>query len=191
MLFILLAVPAIADQETLFGSDIESGGFGGPVVKFTQVNSEFAVMTGGRGGWIINHMVVLGGGGYGLASDVDASDKTRNFYNNDGLDIEFGYGGFEIEYINNSDRLIHYTLYTLIGAGGINLHDPDRDNFEHDGDAVFVLEPAINCILNATTWLRIGAGVSYRLVSSVDTYGIDSSDIGGIAASLVFKFGKF
>ena len=57
-------------QETLLSGNIESGGFGGFVVRFSEIGGAFAVLAGGRGGWIINHTFVLGGGGYGLANDV-------------------------------------------------------------------------------------------------------------------------
>ena len=38
---------------------------------------------------------------------------------------------------------------------------------------------------------RADLGVSYRLVSGVDSFGLKDSDIAGPAASLTFKFGKF
>ncbi|NIN69246.1 MAG: hypothetical protein GTO63_32105, partial [Anaerolineae bacterium] len=56
------------EPETLIEGDVRHGGFGGPVVKFTEVNNEFGVLVGGRGGWIINDSFVLGAGGYGLVT---------------------------------------------------------------------------------------------------------------------------
>ena len=54
---------ASAQDEQLVSGKIESGGFGAPVWKITQINGETAMLTGGRGGWIINHTFVIGGGG--------------------------------------------------------------------------------------------------------------------------------
>jgi hypothetical protein len=60
-----------------------------------------------------------------------------------------------------------------------------------ESDFVMVIEPAINAELNVTTWFRLNAGVSYRIVAGVDQVGLDNSDFSGPAASLTFKFGRF
>ena len=68
----IMVTPVLAQEETLISGQLEYGGYGGPVVKFTTINNDWEVMVGGRGGWIINHSFVLGGGGYGLVTDVEA-----------------------------------------------------------------------------------------------------------------------
>lgn len=172
------ASPTLAQERTLVSEDFHSGGFGGPVVKFSQVADEFAVFAGGRGGWIINHTFVLGAGGYGLANDIRFSDLTY------GRDIEFGYGGLELEYINRSDNLIHFTVYLLIGGGGLSgtiLED----------ESVFVAEPALNGELNITSFFRLNAGVGYRWVAAVDNPGFDDSDFSAVYGQITAKFGAF
>lgn len=182
-----------AQEETLMGNgDIEHGGFGGPVVKFTQVKNEFGVLVGGRGGWIINHCFVIGGGGYGLANNVDAN----NFYFGAKPFINFGYGGVELEYIIQSDRLLHFSVYTLIGGGGVSyrnsLWDDDYwDDWDVPSDAFFVFEPAANVELNIISFLRINVGVSYRFISGVELDDLKNSDLAGPSAILTLKFGKF
>ena len=64
--FAILTIPvatAAQNAQTLMGSDIRHGGFGGPVVKFTEIDGQFGVLVGGRGGWIINDSFVIGAGG--------------------------------------------------------------------------------------------------------------------------------
>jgi hypothetical protein len=172
--------PALAQEEqneqTLIGGEFHSGGFGAPVVKFSSTVDKFAVFVGGRGGWIINHTFVLGGGGYGLANDIRLTDGGTR-------DLEFGYGGLELEYINSSDNLIHFTIYTLIGGGGIST------DFGEDG--VFVLEPSANAELNITRYFRVNAGAGYRWVSGVDTPGLSTSDMSAFVGQLSLKFGAF
>ncbi|KPK81198.1 MAG: hypothetical protein AMS25_07250 [Gemmatimonas sp. SM23_52] len=90
VLFLALASSAAAQERTLLGRGFHSGGFGGPVVKFSEVDGDFAVFVGARGGWIINHMFVLGAGGYGLVNEIDIGFPGPR-------DIEFGYGGVELE----------------------------------------------------------------------------------------------
>ncbi len=72
MVICLVAFPAFAQEETLIKGDVESGGFGGPVVKMTSLNGQDGILVGGRGGWILNHSFIIGGGGYGLANNVRA-----------------------------------------------------------------------------------------------------------------------
>lgn len=172
------ASPAFAQEQTLVSEDFHSGGFGAPVVKFSEVANEFAVFAGGRGGWIINHTFVLGGGGYGLANDIRFSDSVT------GRDIEFGYGGLELEYINSSSRLVHFSVYLLIGGGGLS-------GTVLEDESVFVLEPALNGELNITSFFRLNAGVGYRWVSAVDNPGFEDSDFSALYGQLTAKFGAF
>lgn len=172
------ASPALAQEETLLTDDFQSGGFGAPVVKFSQVADKFAVFAGGRGGWIINHTIVLGGGGYGLANDINLSGFP------DGRDVEFGYGGLELEYINSSDKLIHFTVYVLVGGGGLS------GNLIED-ESVFVAEPAVNGELNITRYFRFNVGAGYRWVTGVDSPGFSDSDFSAFYGQVTAKFGSF
>jgi hypothetical protein len=194
MVLCIAAASAAAEEKTLYQGKLDSGGFGGPVIKYTEIKGQGAVMAGGRGGWIINHHVVLGGGGYGVASDVDAPQGT--WHGGEPLDIEFGYGGFEVQYILNSDDVAHLTFYTLIGGGSvIYVSDYGHGSENHDhrsaSDTVFVLEPALGSELNITKWFRLEGGLSYRIVSGVQQEELDNGDLSGVAGTLAFKFGKF
>lgn len=184
--FFLVAIPLWAQEETLVDGEVESGGFGGPVLKISRIKDEMAIFVGGRGGWIINHVFVLGGGGYGLVNDMKVRQVGDTSYF-----LMMGYGGLELEYINDSDRLIHYTIRALIGAGGLNLRTRNFDYGQWQGDAFFVVEPGVDVVLNVTNFFRIAAGVSYRLVSGVDFEGFREKDVSGPSAALTLKFGKF
>lgn len=194
VMMLVFVVGAAAQEQTLIKGDVTRGGFGGPVVKYTLIHDHSALMVGGRGGWIFNHSLVLGGGGYGVATEVDAP---KGVLPEEGpLDIEFGYGGFEVEYIVHSNSLTHFSLYTLIGAGDnhyVKDVGPVTESNQTTGesDFVYVLEPAVCGELNVTKWFRLNAGVSYRLVMGVDQVGLESSDFSGPAANLTFKFGRF
>lgn len=120
-LFALLALtaPAAAQEQIVAGGGLESGGFGALAVKLSDVADDFEVFVGARVGWIINHTFVIGAGGYGLASDNRA--------------VAFGYGGLELEYINRSGKPLHYSVYTLVGGGGVK-------PLFGDTDGVFVVE---------------------------------------------------
>jgi hypothetical protein len=180
---------AFAQEETLIKGPIESGGFGGPVIKAGSFNGEAAILVGGRGGWIINHSFIIGGGGYGLVNDVKA--KVLGPYGERYLN--FGYGGLELEYVSEPDRLINYSFQTLIGAGGLSWRD---ENIQvgmrnSDSDTFFIVEPGVNATLNVTTYFRISGGVSYRFISGVQSPASSNADLSGPSGVLTFRFGKF
>ena len=191
------------DQETLFASPIEHGGFGAAVAKKTPIRGEMALMVGGYGGWLINHQLMLGGGGYGLVTNVRASSAAEAAYSpyNEPLYLEFGYGGAMIEYIITPSKLVHINVNALIGAGGVTYRDnwfdgmfDDNYNTRHYGrtEALFVAEPSVSVELNVTEWFRISAGASYRYVSGVDELqGIENKDLSGPSGQLALKFGAF
>jgi hypothetical protein len=185
LLVIVFTFSALAQEATLINGEIESGGFGGPVLKVTNINGENAVLVGGRGGWIINHSFVLGGGGYGLVTDVKAkvTDSIHQY-------IEMGYGGVELEYITSSDDLLHLSMGLLVGAGGIGFKQVDNDGFmaSHKNNSFFVLEPSVNANLNVTHSFRIAAGVSYRYVSGLKSVVSTNADLIGPSANFDIKF---
>ena len=190
MLALMLSAGMVAAAEqTLIGGLLEHGGYGGPVVKFSGIGHEFAVLAGGQAGWIINHKLVLGVGGYGLATDHRLGEKWRQIYQSDKLAM--GYGGLFFGYIDNSDRIVHPVLQVLIGGGTISPRE--RDNYRDDDnqDAFFVIEPQMGVEINFTTFMRVETSLGYRWVNGVESFGYDDSDIGGTAGSLIFKFGRF
>lgn len=182
----MVTVLVYAQEETLIGGAIESGGFGGPVVKIGRVKGETALLVGGRGGWIINHTFVLGGGGYGLVNDIRMKETLGKTYY-----LALGYGGLELEYVANSDRLIHYTFRTLIGAGGVNLRTGSGAMGDVDSDPFFIVEPAADVVLNVATNFRLALGVSYRYVRGVNFEGLRNSDVAGPSGMLTLQFGTF
>ena len=192
LLFLCMMVTsalAAKSDETLISGEVEHGGFGGPVVKLTEINGRTGILVGGRGGWIINHTFVLGGGGYGLASDIKAKEIGLGTI----LYLDMGYGGLELEYVVNSPKLIHLSFHTLIGAGSIGYRERD-DHFEWDDDSddiFFVAEPGANLMLNVTEFFRIGLGFSYRFINGVDLEGLSDSGLDGVSTNLTLKFGKF
>ncbi len=187
-LFVLAA--HAQDPETLLqDGELDHGGFGGPVIKAGQVNGATGMFVGGRGGWIVGHRFILGGGGYGLVNSIDALVPNAAGDRR----LTFGYGGLEIEYINRWDRLMHWSAMVLIGAGGVGYRRSDAMGGGDVGNAddVFVVEPAVQANLNVTKFFRISAGVSYRYVTGVTTPATTNEKLSGANGVLTFRFGKF
>ncbi|KPK68083.1 hypothetical protein AMJ87_12415 [candidate division WOR_3 bacterium SM23_60] len=174
------------EDETLIRGKPQIGGFIAPVMSMSRVNEQGAVLVGLRGGIIINRSFVLGLAGYGLANDVDISPF-------DYRHLDFGYGGFFLEYVNRPHKLVHLSVHSLIGGGGLRHREDWYDDW-FDGryaDAVFVFEPGLDVIVNITKHIRLGIGGSYRMVRDVELGSLDDNDISGPSASLIFKFGRF
>ncbi len=194
IMLLMVAANAAAQEETLFEKETETSGFGGPTVKYTTIHNQRAMMLGGRGGWIIDHSFIIGGGAYGTASEINAPAGVLPLAGP--LDIKFEYGGFELEYLFEPNSLGHLGMYILIGGGTIK-YDKDRggdgDSNEQAGenDYVFVVEPAVTAELNVTSWFRLNGALSYRHVNGVTQVGLKNGDFRGLTATLTFKFGEF
>jgi hypothetical protein len=172
--------PEKQQEDTLFKGGLDSGGFGAIVFRFGEVGDQFATFGGVRGGWIINHQFVIGAGFYGLSNEICLDDDRDCRFR----ELEFGYGGFEFEYVGMWDRVAHYTLQLLIGGGGVTF-------FSVASDGVFVAEPVANLELNVTKWWRINVGAGYRIVAGVNAGGLENSDLSGVFGNVEFKFGGF
>jgi len=188
-LLILACVPAhAAEDRTLVGAIHHHGAFAAPVLKGTEILGQFSLLAGGRVAWVANHQFCLGIGGYGLASNV-----TQDFEGEDvSALLSFGYGGVEVEYIFFPRHMFHFTLYTLIGAGGADFFTREEDSDrEWDGDAFFVIEPGFNVEFNIRDGWRIDFGYTYRFVSDLRMEGLSNKDLRDVAANLTLRLGKF
>ncbi|MFQ6114725.1 MAG: hypothetical protein ACE5NG_11715, partial [bacterium] len=130
---------------------------------------------------------VIGGGGYGLVTNIEANKVSFS----QAAFLNLGYGGVVLEYIPESNKLIHFSFNTLIGAGGVNYRDRNFNINFAQWDTFFVAEPGVNLILNVTRHFRLGLGASFRFIDGVDLEGLSDSDVSGASASVLFKFGKF
>lgn len=187
VLIVLASTAGFAQQgmQTLISGDIEHGGFGGPVIRMGEIGNQTAIFIGGRGGWIINHALVLGAGGYGLVTEVESTPDKR---------LEMGYGGMELGFVLGSNSLLHLAAQTLIGGGCVTEHDREifpveTEDWEHY--PFFVLEPGVDVELNVAPFMRIAGGVSYRYISGIDVPGFVDEDFSGVGGVITFKFGKF
>ena len=187
LLSMFIVTPLLAQEETIVGDNFHSGGYGGPVWKVGFFNGEDGILSGGRGAWIINHKFTIGGGRYGLITDVK-SDAVSN--TGKSLYIDLDYGGFEMEYIHKSDKLFHWTTHTMLGGGKVRLleHNPVKTI---ETEKFFIVEPSLNMDINVSRWFRIGIGASYRIVMGLDLEEISNSDISGPSGLLILKFGAF
>jgi hypothetical protein len=179
-------------QQTLFGdfNIYSSGGYGGPAMRLSAIEGDFAAFFGGYGAWFINKKFSIGGGGFGLVSSypVAVEDRIDPALN---LHYDMGYGGFIFGYTLASDRIIHLHTDVLVGGGGIEQDFEGSDDFTTTESNFFVFEPGVHLEVNIATFMRATGGITYRLVSGSDTLGIQDSDLSSMSLALSLKFGSF
>jgi hypothetical protein len=182
----LIASPAFAVDKVLIGGQGSHGGYGGLVFKYSKVDGDYKTFIGAKGGWIINHTLVVGLAGYGL---VDEFNEDWWYYDFD-PGLQMGYGGFMLEYIVHPHRLVHLSTSLLIGGGGYSYAEYWLD-FSNETDNFFVIEPEMNMMLNVTNYFRMGFGVGYRFVDNDRYLVLDDKDLSGLSLTLTLKFGWF
>jgi hypothetical protein len=184
---------------------IESGPLIAPDAKFTQVNDRSATLLGAYGGWMTEHTILIGAGGYWLA--------------NDARDLEMAYGGGVVEWLMHGDRTIAFGARGLVGGGSSTLSGTAGDLFgvttdlsaaqfsrgDRHGrphvpgnrpissstlvvahDDFFIAEPQGIVSMRATRWLHFDAGVGYRLIAGA---GDRNDRLRGLSGTLSVKFG--
>jgi hypothetical protein len=184
---------------------IESGPLIAPDAKFTQVNDRSATLLGAYGGWMTEHTILIGAGGYWLA--------------NDARDFELAYGGGVVEWLVHGERSIAFGVRGLVGGGSSTLSGTAGDlfdvttvqsapQFSRGGrhgrphvpnnqpispstlvvahDDFFIAEPQGIVSMRATRWLHVDAGVGYRLIAGA---GDRNDHLRGLSGTLSIKFG--
>jgi hypothetical protein len=177
--------------------------------KFSQMDNRLGLFLGGRLGAVINSKFSVGAAGYSLLPTAKISfdcpipnhETEKNDY------WSSGYGGVFFEFINSSNKLLHFTANTLIGCGRVTYKNinsffsseknyyADKLTFEHPSSFVFILEPGVAMDLNMTNYFKISFGVSYRYAPNFklkyEKELVPSTFFNGFVANLAFKFAEF
>jgi hypothetical protein len=184
-------------QKTASGKSIESSGYGVLSTQFSKFNGQNAIFAGAYGGWMINHKLMIGIGGYGLAtqhSGYGLNEHTQMKNN-----WKMGYAGLMGEYTFFENRDLHFSVNALVG-GGIVKNGNGRGTIPENGsdelqdiDAAcfFVVQPGVNVEYSITNWFQVGAGVGYRYIRGSNQPGISDAKMSAPTANLSFKFGVF
>jgi len=174
-----------------------NSGYGVVSTQYSKFNGQNAIFTGAYGGWMLRHKLMIGAGGYWLATNhkgygVNAETLEENKY-------KMGYGGLVVEYaVLDNDRL-HLTANALVGGGILkngkgygSLPDHGSDELKDiDATGFYVVQPSVNIEYAVTSWFRIAAGGGYRYITGADQPGITNRKMSAPTANLSFKFGGF
>lgn len=129
---------------------------------------------------------------------------TKSFYSETlqrDIRVEGGYGGLAIEYVLFPKSVIHLNLPLTLGAGGYNYvetEDPFAPLDPANSRAFFMIELGAELEVNVASFLKVGAGFSYRSISGSDFLNrnsgqdvIKASALEGVNYGIILKFGRF
>jgi len=177
---------------------IEHGGYIAFVNQTSKINGKWADLVGGKGAWIINHSYAVGAGGYGLTYPRDREKITGKQYDGDDTHLGLGFGGLFFENYLWPDSIFTLSTGIMIGAGGVGFYnsaDSEDEDYKstnsNTAEPFFIAIPEINLYLNVTEYVRIGAGLSYRIVNGINQDGFSDKDFNGLSFSLVIAAGFF
>lgn len=186
--------------NTIFGNkDVKKGGFGAMSLAFQPgMFGRQVYFTGFRGGWIMNHWMSFGLGGYSLTSTVKR-DIGWSGPDPRSLSLYMTYGGFYFEPTLLPTFPVHVSFPVLIGGGGAIyidetfFWDPEIGfSFRReDSDMFLVIEPGVNFEINFVKNLRFGIGMNYRFVQDLNLYETESDAFNGLNYTFTIKLGKF
>ena len=185
------------EMNTLFSSKdsvITFGGYGSPIFRASQINGDWGMAIGGKGGFTINRKFTFGGIGYGHASDY--TFKGDNFAGNENADLHIGMGagGIFFEYTIGMKNAVHFSIPLNILAGGVFISDKSLDDdigktVENSG--IFLLEPGINVEFNFSKFFIPTLNFGYRYIMGSTLHNLSNEDLSGFHVGLELKFGKF
>ena len=212
-----VSLPAAAQQPPSGGAQntpaegsvtpIESGFLIAPDTRITEVNNRSATLVGAYGGWMTEHTILIGAGGYWLA--------------NDARDFQMAYGGPVVEWLVHGERTIAFGARGLIGGGratlggtlgdlfGVTTDQAAAASISRDGrhgrpivtdggrrltsssivivrDDFFIAEPQAIVSIRAVNWLHVDAGVGYRWIAGARNL---DDRLRGVSGTLSLKFG--
>ncbi len=176
--------------------------YSGIQTKYGSIGGDFSWLAGIRAGTVLNESFLIGGAYY---RKIDDEIKADFRVGNNSPNLDFEYGGLDIEYIIQTEDLFHFTIGVLFGYGGYSFNDPD-EIIEFENKFFFILEPCVNFEFNLTKWMRFYTGLSFRILFEneenpddltflfgrfVNTYQYDHNDLTNIGFQFGLKFGGF
>ena len=184
LLFMLSCYLVSGQHETLFSKSRVIGGFGSPIIEFSNIKGDFTTSFGGGGGVVIDNFFI---GAYGMGS---LEHLRYNFDRND-FRMELAHGGLWFGYTPNGFRIFHPYTSAKIGWGFADIRD-NPFGISSEGDAIFAFTPEIGLELNLTRFFRLAGSVGYRMVTDVDQLeGYDNKDFSSLNGQLTLRFGWF
>jgi hypothetical protein len=182
------AAPAVDEPQTVSGGLRSgptriSGWFVAPTFTTSSFDGSLAYSPGIRGGIYLNRRIAVG-----VAANAVANDDS--YYRDTPLRNVGSYGGLLLQYVVQSNRLLHATVESTLGSGRWCVEiSEERDGCM--GRNFLVFEPVANLELNVSRHVRLATGVGYRFAVAGSGPGPDSDGMSSLVARTSLIFGSF
>jgi len=191
LVFLSSVVSAQNNSQTLFENTPEIGFYVSPGLQVGPVAGETAGFAAFKGGVTFAQQFTVGGMySFSFNEFTPSVETDQDMY----MDVQLG--GLLLEYTLSPSKLFHFTFPLAVGAGEIQMDwkesSPNYNNDMLSEDNFFFVEPGAMLEMNVAKYVRLNAGLTYRLVpGGVDYRSYDAADISGLTASFGLKFGIF
>ena len=194
-LIIIVSLPLAVIQSTvLYGKEkantiitlsdlrkLEYSGYAAPVVKYTKIDNDSAILAGGNCGLMMSG-ANLGIGYYRhmgyIKRAIDGDEKK----------IRMGYGGGILGYHFFRKNVFNFSISSLLGAGAATYHPKAKKT---EKDYFFAAEPELNIYMNIINFCRLGVGGGYRYINGIERTEFTDKDYTGYSIHVMFQFGNF
>lgn len=160
-----------------------SGWFVAPTFTTSSFDGSLAYSPGIRGGIFLNRRVAVG-----VAANAIGNDDS--YYSGTPVRNVGSYGGLLLEYVVQSNRLLHATLESTIGSGRWCV-EISKESDGCTGRDFLVFEPAANLEVNVAKHVRVASGVGYRFAVAGSGPGPNSEGMSSLVARTSIIFGSF
>ena len=193
--------------NTLFKRDTSKayiiGGYGELMGAATQLNNDWGLSFGVKGGMILNRHL-----GFGPIAKINIGlwefqGNNLNFNDSANLELYMGSIGLFLEYHIKMENKIHFSIPVNIMIGGVTIkedhgftnntafNDESIKFTDVETSGIFIIEPEINLDFNVAKFFIPSFQVGYRAVFGSQLVNVTDSELSGIYVGIGLKFGKF
>jgi hypothetical protein len=165
------------------GPTYVTGWFVAPTMGTTGFGGRLAYSPGLRGGVYLNQRLAIGATFQGIGSDASV-------FNDHGVRNVGTYGGLLLQYVLESNRLVHATFESTIGSGQWCQVISDK-NGGCSGRDFLAFEPVANVEINLSRHIRFASGVGYRFAVAGTGEGPSGREMSSLVARSSLIFGRF
>ncbi len=202
------AVSCFAQQDTMHtlikSAKIKYVGFYvAPEFQYGQAGGAFNTYAGSSAMFIFNKKLAVG---------VTATRNTQSTFSPSSVSpllLRTTFGGAKLEYTFNPNSPIHLTMPLVIGYGSARVDSAvytvrtskGKDNWNHNGfgrnsglqTEYFVVQPGLQLETNVVRFIKLYAGVNYRLgfPNETATSPLTKTSLNGFSANVGLKVGLF
>jgi hypothetical protein len=174
-------------RTSIVKSHVAQGGYVGPDAKLTSLAGSAALLVGAEAGWIIDHVLVLGGAAYTLVGDTP-SPAVLQPPDGPSASLSLTYGGARVAIVPWAGQRLHLVFGVLGGVGRISSSSSSAD---YVSDSVVVIEPDAAFEASLAQSVRLAIGGSYRFTGGTGIASLGPLAVNGPTAFLTIKLGAF